>query len=225
MQDLLHLFFPHYCAGCGTGVLAESAFLCARCIHDLPVTHFFGATGNPVERSLYGRLNIQQAGATFYFTKNSLLQELLVQLKYRGHAEAGLFLGRMTGHALADSGRFEDADLLIPLPLNPKKEYQRGYNQAMLICEGIRTVWKKPILPHAITRNRFTDTQTHHNRLHRWKNMQGVFSVTHPNILQHKHLLLVDDVVTTGATLEACGSVLLGIPGVRLSLAAAAYTI
>lgn len=225
MKDLLHLFFPHYCAGCGTAVLEHNAFLCARCIHHLPVTHFFNSPNNPVERSLYGRLNIQQAGATFYFTKDSLVQELMVQLKYRGHAQAGLFLGRMTGRALAKSARFEEADVLIPLPLNPKKEYQRGYNQATLICEGIREVWKKPILTHVITRNRFTHTQTHQNRLHRWENMQGVFSVTQPSLLKHKHLLLVDDVVTTGATLEACGTVLLAIPGVRLSLAAAAYTV
>jgi ComF family protein len=173
----------------------------------------------------YGRGDIRHAGAAYYFTKDSLLQHLLIQLKYKGNKEAGYFLGRMMGLALQRSELFSTVDVLVPLPLNPKKEQMRGYNQAALICDGIRDVWNRPVLPYAITRTRFTETQTQQNRVSRWQNMQGVFAVTDPAALLNKHILLVDDVITTGATLEACSSSLLALDGVRVSVAAAAYTV
>lgn len=225
LSHFSHLFYPHNCEGCGTDILFDDQFLCARCIHALPKTKFFDTRNNPVEKLFYGRLNIAQAGAAFYFTKESLLQHLLVQLKYSGNQEAGYFLGRMMGYALSKAERFDEIDLLVPLALNPKKEFIRGYNQAELICEGISDVWKRPVCPDAVTRIRFTETQTHQNRVSRWQNMEGVFAITQPEALVNKHILLVDDVITTGATLEACGTILLETPGVRLSIGAAAYTI
>lgn len=221
----LHLFYPHNCEGCGSDVLPADQFLCARCRHYLPATNFFAQHGNPVEKLFYGRAGIEQAGATYYFTKNSLLQHLLIQLKYRGNQDAGYFLGRMMGQSLARSERFARVDALLALPLNPKKQQLRGYNQAALLCDGISEVWQKPVLENAITRTRFTETQTLQNRISRWQNMEGVFAVTQPALLRNKHLLLVDDVITTGATLEACGSSLLAVDGVKLSIGAAAYTV
>ncbi len=165
------------------------------------------------------------AGAAYYFTKNSLLQHLLVQLKYRSNKEAGYFLGRMMGHSLIASERFAGVDVLVPLPLNEKKQSMRGYNQAELICMGISEVWKKPVAKNAVSRTRFTETQTKQNRISRWQNMDGVFAVTDATALENRHVLLVDDVITTGATLEACGSVILDLPGTTLSIAAAGYTI
>ena len=225
LNHFSHLFYPHNCEGCGSDIVFDDQFLCARCKQALPETNFFNTRNNPVEKLFFGRLNIVHAGAAFYFTKDSLLQHLLVQLKYRGNQEAGYFLGRMMGYALAKSEKFEKIEMLVALPLNPKKEFTRGYNQAALICEGISDVWKRPVCPDAVTRIRFTETQTHQNRVSRWQNMEGVFAVTRPEALINKHLLLVDDVITTGATLEACGAVLLEIPGVRVSIASAAYTI
>jgi ComF family protein len=224
-SDFLHLFYPHNCEGCGSDILYDNQFLCARCMHRLPATGFFSASANPVEKIFYGRADIRFAAAAFYFTKESLLQHLLVQLKYKGNKEAGYFLGRMMGYALLESARFADIDLLVPLPLNHKKEQLRGYNQAALICEGIKELWHKPVSTDAVTRVRFTETQTKQNRVSRWQNMDGVFTVTQPAELQNKHILLVDDVITTGATLEACGSSILGIEGAKLSIAAAGYTV
>lgn len=223
-EDFIHLFFPHNCEGCGTDLLAGNSSLCTKCLLQLPATGFFSIHDNPVEKIFHGRLNIAQAGAAYYFSKHSLLQHLLVQLKYRQNREAGYFLGRITGRILQASARFSETDLLVPLPLNPEKEHTRGYNQAALICEGIAETWKKPVLPHAVTRIRFTETQTRQNRISRWQNMKNVFEVTEPAQLRNKHILLVDDVITTGATLEACGERLLRVEGLSLSLAAVAYT-
>jgi ComF family protein len=225
LSDFLHLFYPHNCEGCGSDIVYDNQFLCARCMHRLPVTGFFSKPANPVEKIFYGRSDIQVAAAAFYFTKESLLQHLLVQLKYKGNKEAGYFLGRMMGYALVESERFSSIDLLVPLPLNHKKEQLRGYNQAALICEGISEVWKKPVSTEAVSRVKFTETQTKQNRVSRWQNMDGVFAVTEPAELQNKHVLLVDDVITTGATLEACGSSILEIVGAKLSIAAAGYTV
>jgi ComF family protein len=225
LNDLSHLFFPHNCEGCGSDIIHNDHFLCSRCIHRLPETGFLAVAGNPVEKTFYGRVQVSQAGAAFYFTKRSLLQHVMMQLKYRDNREAGFFLGRMLGNALRQSGRFEEVDIMVPLPLNPKKEFIRGYNQAVLICEGIREVWNRPIAANAVIRERFTETQTRQNRVSRWQNMDGVFEVVETTLLQNKHVLLVDDVITTGATLDACGSAILEIPGTRLSVASAAYTV
>lgn len=224
-HHFLHLFYPHNCEGCGTDVIYHDYFICAKCLHALPETDFFSKPVNPVEKLFYGRLPVTNAAAAFYFTKNSLLQHLLIQLKYKSNKEAGYFLGRMMGHALLQTERFNEVAVLIPLPLNPKKEHIRGYNQAAVICEGISEVWHRPVCTDAVTRVRFTETQTHQNRVSRWQNMEGVFRVTRPELIKNRHVLLVDDVITTGATLEACGSAIKEIEGTELSIASAAYTI
>lgn len=224
-QSFLQLFYPHHCLGCGVDHIYKNEYLCGKCIHYLPDTAFFRDSRNPVERCFDGRLPIQAGAARYYFTKESLMQQLLFLLKYRGNKDAGLFLGRMMGYALKESERFREVDALVPLPLNRIKEFKRGYNQAEVICQGIEEIWHKPVLNDVVIRRRFTDTQTKQNRIARWENMEGVFEVTQPEKLMQKHILLVDDVITTGATIEACGSHILSISGTRLSIAAAAYTI
>ena len=225
LKDFSHLVFPHHCEGCGTDVLLDDDLLCAKCLHQLPETGFFHAANNPVEKIFYGRVNIQMAAAAYYFTKDSLLQHLLIQLKYRNNKNAGFFLGKQTGIQLLNAERFTNIDALIPLPLNPKKEQQRGYNQAAVICEGIADIIKKPILQNAVHRIQFTETQTKQDRIHRWQNMENVFSVKNEADLVGKHILLVDDVVTTGATLEACAAAILTIPDITISIATVAYTV
>ncbi len=225
IQSFTHLFYPHVCTGCGTDVLGDQYLLCAKCMHSLPETHFFSQANNPVEKLFWGRIPIQHAGAAYYFTKESLVQKILVELKYKSNVEAGFFLGRKMGYIINQSIHFSSVDLIIPLPLNPKKEFIRGYNQAKILGEGMRESWQKPMIADAITRTKFTETQTHQNRISRWQNMERAFAITRPDVLENKHLLLIDDVITTGATLEACGAELLKIPGVRLSIASAAYTV
>lgn len=220
-----HLFYPHNCEGCGTDMIGDDYFLCAKCMHALPVTGFFAKPGNPVEKLFYGRVPVTNAGASFYFTKDSLLQHLLIQLKYKGNKESGFFLGRAMGYALQQSARFSDIDLLVPLPLHPKKKHTRGYNQAALICEGISEVWHKPFAPDALTRTHFTSTQTRQNRVSRLRNMENVFGVLDADLIKDKHVLLIDDVITTGATLESCTAAMLAVEGVKVSIGAAGYTV
>lgn len=224
-NDFLHLVFPHNCAGCGTDIVADQQLLCLRCLSELPATNFFDQPDNPVETSFYGRLPIRNAAAGYFFTKNSLIQHIIFQLKYRGNKDIGVYLGTLIGKLINNSKRFSQVDVIVPLPLNPKREKKRGYNQATQISKGIATVFDRPVIENIVKRRVYTETQTHMGRINRWQNMDGVFEVSNPDQLQSKHILLVDDVVTTGATLEACGSELLKIPGTTLSLATIAYTL
>ncbi|MEJ7828649.1 MAG: ComF family protein [Segetibacter sp.] len=224
-SDLLHLFFPHICAGCGTDTLDQEQMLCLHCLNNLPSTNFFDQPNNPVEQVFYGRIPVENAAAGYFFTKDSLLQNLIIQLKYRGNKAIGFYLGRLLGNYLNDSSRFTNVDALVPLPLNPRREKKRGYNQATALCNGISAVWNKPVIDKNVIRKVYTETQTHKGRISRWENMDGIFAVKNPAELENKHILLIDDVVTTGATLEACGSEILKINGTTLSIATLAYTI
>jgi ComF family protein len=222
---MLHLFFPHTCVGCGTDVIDHDQLLCLHCLNHLPATNFFNQPNNPVEQVFYGRIPVANAGAGYFFTKDSLLQNLIVQLKYKGNKQIGFYLGQLLGNFLIKCDRFKQVDGLVPLPLNPRREKNRGYNQATMLCNGISSVWKKPVIDKAVVRRVYTETQTHKGRISRWENMDGIFEVVNLSALENKHILLVDDVVTTGATLEACGSEILKVPGTTLSVATLAYTI
>jgi ComF family protein len=224
-NDFLHLFFPHTCVGCGTDILEHEQLLCLHCLNDLPATHFFDQPANPVEQVFYGRIQLQNAAAGYFFTKDSLLQKLIIQLKYRGNKDIGFYLGRLIGGFLLSSSRYSSVEALVPLPLNPRREKKRGYNQAEQLCNGIAAVWNKPVIQQNVRRTINTETQTHKGRISRWENMDGIFAIDDPSQLENKHLLLVDDVVTTGATLEACGSEMLKVNGTTLSIATLAYTI
>jgi ComF family protein len=225
IDPIFWLYFPKNCPACGMPLRLFGANICGRCSQNLPETHFFEAPGNPVEKIFYGRLPLKAGAAAWYFHKNSALQALLFQLKYRSNQDVGLFIGKQMGALLAASERFSSVDALVPVPLYAQALSKRGYNQAALICEGIAEVWGKPVIKGALIRSKHTATQTKQNRALRWKNMENAFAVKDPAALEHKHLLLIDDVITTGATIEACGAALLAVTDVRISIAAAAYPI
>ncbi len=216
---VLHLFFPHVCVGCGNDILADSCELCMRCVDAMPETKFEKYTDNPVEKLFWGRLTLEAATAQYYFSKGSLMQHLLHQFKYKGNRDLAFQLGMMMGEQLARSGRFT-VDALVPLPLNYARQKRRGYNQASVLCEGIAEMLRIPILDQAIIRPQYTETQTKRGRIERWKNIEGKFVLLDYPGISGKHLLLVDDIITTGATLEACGSELLKGEGIKLSVAA-----
>lgn len=217
-DSFLHLLFPHVCTGCGNDILNEETVLCMRCVDAMPETNFDIHPNNPVEKLFWGRLPLVGATAQFYFTKESLMQHLMHQFKYKSNKELGLQLGKMMGEQLKKSGRFA-VDALIPLPLFPAKEKRRGYNQATLLCEGMAESMNVPVLYNVIIRPQHTETQTKKGRIERWKNMEGKFILSNGDAISNKHILLVDDVVTTGATFEACGNELLKAENVQLSLA------
>lgn len=224
-RSITDLFFPHYCLGCGTDIINNGQIICLRCHQQLPVTNFQHFADNPVEKIFWGRMPLFAAASHFYFSKKSVLQQLLHQLKYKGNKEVGFALGEMMGAAFIQSSRFSKADGLIALPLFPSRERKRGYNQAAVICQGFSSASGIPFVEGAVSRKKFTHTQTQKNRIERWQNMEGRFEVVQKEALINKKLILVDDVVTTGATLEACGQELLKVTGVQLGIATLAYTV
>lgn len=224
VDALLHLVFPHLCAGCGSDLPDREHHLCLHCLSSLPETSFHNYPDNPVEQIFWGRVDVASATAQYYFTKESMMQDLMHQLKYKRHKELGLYLGQLMGQQLAQCGRFDDIDAVIPLPLHGSREHQRGYNQAALLSEGIAVILQKPVLYDVVTRRQHTETQTHKSRIERWQNMEGRFELKNEAAIEGMHVLLVDDIVTTGATLEACGKELLKAKNVRLSIGALCRT-
>lgn len=210
--------------GCFTDLSSRYELICPICDYQLPMTGFADLKNNPVEKIFWGRLSATSATAAYYFTRNTLLQELIFSLKYHQKKEVGCWLGKKLGYTLSHSPRFQSIDCIIPLPLHKEKEIIRGYNQAALIAEGIGQVLHKPVYNSVVVREKFTESQTHQSRDNRWLNMQNIFRVNQPQLLMNKHCLLVDDVITTGATLEACGKSLLQVPGCRISIATVAFT-
>ena len=217
--DALHLFYPHTCTGCGSDLLNDHQLLCLQCINDLPHTNFAQHANNPIEKIFWGRIPLVAAHSEFYFAKETLLQHLIHQLKYKGNQEIGYFLGELMGNSLLNSNRFKNLDYLVPLPLYPEKERKRGFNQAAVICDGISASMHIPVIVDNVIRQRFTETQTKKHRRERWENVADSFFVKNPTILFDKNLLLVDDVITTGATLEACGHAITQTANVKLSVA------
>ena len=223
-ESLLHLIYPHICAGCGSDNINIETTLCFECLSSLPETQFHLYPDNAVEKTFWGRLPIVAATAQYYFTKNSVMQRLMHQFKYKGAMEIGMFLGRQMGYSLLANNRFASIDALVPLPLFAAREKARGYNQAAILCQGIAQIIHKPVLTNAVIRKEWTETQTKKSRIERWQNMDGRFQLVNSKAIEDKHLLLVDDVITTGATLEACGHELLKAPNVKISIGALCHS-
>jgi ComF family protein len=188
----------------------------------LPHTGFAFHSNNPVEKIFWGRIPLVAAMSEFYFSKDSIIQNLIHEFKYRGDKQVGLYLGNTIGKSLLNSNRFSDIDVLIPLPLFSQKEFKRGFNQSSILCTGINEIMNIPVITKNVIRTVHTETQTKKGRIERWENVEKTFSVSEPAMLKGKHILLVDDVITTGATIEACGTEILKVEGVKLSVASLA---
>ncbi|HEV3223646.1 MAG TPA: phosphoribosyltransferase family protein [Puia sp.] len=225
IKSILHLFFPYSCCGCGTDLLAENILFCIYCQASMPMTRFEFFPSNPIEKIFWGRVNIHAAAAHLYFTKGSAVQHSLHLLKYKSKKEIGIYFGQQMGAALINSCRFSECEIIIPLPLFAAREKKRGYNQATLIAMGLSQQLKIPVVHDAILRIKKTETQTHKSRIQRWKNMESTFEIRNSQKIYGKHILLIDDVITTGASLEACARVLLGVHGARVSIACLAHTV
>jgi len=224
-ESLLHLAFPHICAGCGSDNMERQQLLCLSCLSALPQTNFHLYGDNPAEKIFRGRLPLVYATAHYYFTKKSLMQQLLHDFKYRGNKELGYYLGERMGQDLLQSKFLNEVDAIVPLPLFESKEKKRGYNQAEVLAKGMVRKMNMSVLKGAVSRKEYTESQTRKSRVERWQNIEGRFEVADPKSISGKHILLVDDVVTTGATLEACGRELLKVQNVRLSIAALCFSL
>lgn len=221
-SDFFQLFYPNTCASCGQKLVTNEKVICTHCLADLPRTNFHNQYDNPVSQIFWGRVNIQNATAFFRFQKGSRFQDLLHLLKYKGRQDVGIELGRQLGFELKNSDLYKNLEIVIPVPLHPKRQHKRGYNQAECIANGIAESMGIEVQAKNIVRNVATQTQTKKSRIERWQNVESIFELKEPQQLKNKNVLLVDDVVTTGATLEACAQVLLKADGIKVSIAALA---
>ena len=219
LDDLVALFYPRLCAGCNSSLVKGEDVLCLNCLADLPRTNYHLYFENPVFQQFIGRVRIEYATSFCRFDKGGRLQHLLHQLKYKGNRAVGHKLGLIFGYDLIQNAIYSNIDAIMPVPLHPKKEKKRGFNQSVEICKGLSQAMGRPLILGNLVREIHTDSQTRKGRFERWENVSGIFSVKNGATLTGKHLLLVDDVVTTGATLEACCIPLLKIPGVKVSIA------
>jgi ComF family protein len=193
--------------------------LCLNCLADFPRNNYVNFVENPVADVFIGRARIEFGTSYCQFDKGGKVQHLIHQLKYRGRREIGMRMGFLFGSDLFETEEFRDIDAILPVPLHRRKERLRGYNQSAEIAKGISQAMNKPLLKKNLIRTKHTSSQTAKDRYERWENVRGIFQVRNPNVLTNKHLLLVDDVITTGATLEACCETLLKIEGVKVSIA------
>ena len=218
VQSSAHLLLPQLCEGCRTPLMYQERVLCMSCTMELPQTGFHHIGNNAAALRLAGLLTYRHATAFTYFTPDGLLQHLLHRLKYSGRKSIGKFLGLQAGYALQAAPWIGEIDAIVPVPLHIKKERKRGYNQSGVISEGIAEVLGKPVLHRALARTRNTDSQTQKSRAERVLNVQDAFVAPGKDPFAGMHLLLIDDVLTTGATLGAAGAVLRAAPGVELSV-------
>lgn len=223
LYDFFSLFYPNLCASCGQSLGKGEEVICTFCHHYLPKTNFHLERNNVIEKHFWGRAEIFRASSQFYFQKEGRIQHLIHQLKYKGQTEIGVKLGTMYGSELRMSSDYDNLNVILPVPLHKSKELQRGYNQVDLFCKGLSDSMQIPWLKTILMRTKSTETQTHKTRFERWQNVGSVFQITKPSVLEGKHVLLTDDVITTGSTLEACANSILNIAGTTVSIATIAY--
>ncbi|RKR85606.1 ComF family protein [Mucilaginibacter gracilis] len=223
LHHFVALIFPELCQACGASLIAAEKVICINCTYNLPYTNFHQQPDNVVARQLWGRINLQAVYVLLYFVKGGKVQNMMHRFKYNNMPQIGNRLGQIAGAQLAGAAAYQNIDVIIPVPLHPKKLKQRGYNQSERFADGLSEKMTARVDTGSLIRVKHTDTQTKKSRFSRYENMKEVFTVLHPERLTGKHVLLVDDIITTGSTLEACGLELLKIPGLTLSLAAIAY--
>jgi ComF family protein len=221
-RDFLSLFYPDLCQSCGYSLVKGEETICIRCQIMLPRTNFHLQAINPVIRHFWGKVPIHAATAYYFFYKGEKVQHLIHQLKYKGRPEVGVKVGKLLGLDLKKSEQFGDVDVVVPVPLHADKLRVRGYNQSEEIAKGVAAAYNIESA-NLVKRIRHTDTQTRKHRFERYKNVEKVFIVTEEQAVYNKHVLLVDDVITTGSTLTACAEELLRVEGTRVSVAAMAY--
>jgi ComF family protein len=225
-RGFVHLAYPDLCVACEDALPATGHCFCLKCQLKLAPSDMYKRAENEFTDRFWGRLPLQTGAALYYFTRKSPIQHALHQLKYGNKPGIAVKLGRLFGRQLASMPHFLNVDGIVPVPLHPKKEHLRGYNQSAEFARGLSEGWGGlPFWPHALKRSLDAGTQTNKKRLERFQNVGASFTVSKPSLLQGKHILLVDDVLTTGATLEACGQAILNLPDCKLSLATIAIAI
>ncbi|WP_298547297.1 phosphoribosyltransferase family protein [uncultured Aquimarina sp.] len=225
LSDLAYLFYPIYCAACDNPLYKNERILCTSCRHKLPLGNFHKVNAKKIEKVFYGRAKIENATSLLVFEKDSLVQNLIHNLKYRGREEIGQELGIWLGQELTQLSEYQYIDSVIPVPLHPKRLRERGFNQVEKFGREIAKKLDAEYIDIVLKKNSYNEKQSKNSRLTRWINTSETFGIQNESLLINKHILLVDDIVTTGATLEACIQVLKSIPGIKISIATMAITI
>lgn len=208
LWDLKNIVFPDFCPACSERILPKGRLLCTSCLFELPFTDHFDINENKVAAHFWGRFPIKNAAGLLYFKRSGFVQNLLHELKYRQNKKIGTTFGKIAGEKMLTSPFFRDIDLIIPVPLHPAKEYLRGYNQSFVFAQGISSMTNVPVHADILSKNKKNESQTGKNRSERLNNVESVYYLKKSGIITGKNILLVDDVITTGSTLEACLSVL-----------------
>lgn len=220
-----HLFYPSLCAGCREKETEPDELMCISCYNTLPYTGFESIRDNPVEQLFWGRTPISFASSSFFYVERTPVQRLIHEVKYKENEKLGVLLGEEMGRLLTPAFKEFKIDIMLPMPLHPKKLKKRGFNQATLLCIGISNTTNCSYNDELLIRNTNTSSQTKKSRIERWENVQDVFTVIHPERLTGKHVVLVDDVITTGASSEACASILLHNKCASVSVCSLAFTL
>lgn len=216
--SLLRLVFPRCCVVCGTPLIEGEDAICTRCSIDMPRTNYYRKKDNPVERLFWGKFPLERATSYFFYRKGSEFRSILHQLKYGGKKELGAVMGRFMAGELLQTDFFRGVDVIIPVPLHPRKKKARGYNQSEWIARGVSKVTGIPLDACSMVREKHTETQTHKSVYERWENVEGIFKLRSPERFEGKHVLIVDDVLTTGSTTTACADAFNGVKGIRISV-------
>jgi len=209
LSDFLNLFLPPVCVYCKQRLINEEKYICLDCLFKLPKTNYHKTDGNKLEDFLAGRFPFIRIAAYAPFSKGNSIQSIIHELKYRDNPGLGTFIGELCGKEMTDSNFLRDIDLLVPVPLHPKKEKERGYNQSLKIAEGLSTASGIKICHDNLERKINNPSQTKQSRYERWKNIEGIFGLKNPPAFTGKHILLIDDILTTGSTIEACAKTIL----------------
>jgi ComF family protein len=224
LEDFVSLFYPRYCRGCHNSLVQGEELICTQCLLEMPKSNYHLYRENPFYQKFRGRLPVRHVMTLYKFVKESRVQQVLHNLKYKQQPELGEMLGRIYGHDLLQAEFRTSFDLIIPVPLHDSRRRIRGYNQSEEFGKGLSNVLELPCDDTFMMRKAKTETQTHKTKLSRWENVERMFHVVKPEPIAKKRILLVDDVVTTGATLEACGRALLDAECSELSIACIAAT-
>ena len=225
IDAFVHLWYPHICLACGTDLLEKKNVLCAHCIGALPYVEFDNTEDNPIQKIFWGRVQFSFANSLLFFTKDSVVQLLVTELKYKQNKKAGWMLGRLMGMYINEVIKEDPIDFLIPIPITNTKLKKRGYNQSTILCQGIQSITGMPILEDLLLKPFDTQSQTHKDRVNRMDAIGQSFVVKQTSTLKNKHVLLIDDVLTTGATIEAAANILQQSALKKISVFTATYTI
>ncbi len=223
-KSLLNLFFPKTCSGCSSYLTANETIICTTCRHDIPLTNHYLNQENEAFKKFYGRIAVRHVSCFVYFHKKGIVQEMIHNLKYRGHEEVGSLLGNWYAEDLKLVPELTSATCIIPVPLHKRKLRERGYNQVATFGKALSTQLSLPYNDKVLIRKVYSKTQSKKNLLGRTEGIQSTFDVNFTTDDHNKHFLLIDDVITTGATLEACSKALLKIPGASISIVCMAMT-